>query len=84
MAAGPKRPDLVERDAKERWQLMLGLTSLVLWFGVSFGLVIAGNLLVGPIRPAGIILAGALAALVAAAPWLAYQRLVRRDITRGT
>lgn len=78
-----KRPDLVKREAEERWQMILGLISLVVWFAVSFALILAMDAILGPGRPSRIIVAGTIAALAAAAPWIPYQRLVQRDVQRG-
>jgi hypothetical protein len=57
--------------------MLLGAVSLVLWFGVSFGLAIAWQ--VNDDTPARQILtAGGIGLLAAALPWLGYSRLVSR------
>jgi hypothetical protein len=55
--------------------MVLGLISLVLWFGVAFGLSIAWQ--VTDERPQPALMAGGIALIVAALPWLGYGRLVR-------
>ena len=63
-------------EARDRAQFILGAISLVLWFGVAFGLAITW--FVDDNTPQPIFMAGGLALIVAALPWLAYKALVRR------
>jgi protein-S-isoprenylcysteine O-methyltransferase Ste14 len=67
-----------ERRARERAEAILGFVSLVLWFVVAFGLSIA--LWVDEDHPRPILMAGGIALLVAALPWLGYRWLVRRSL----
>jgi hypothetical protein len=64
------------QEAAERAQLILGAISLVIWFGVAFGLAVPWLLQGAP--ESRVILAGFIALGVAALPWLAYRPLVRR------
>src|SRR5919204_1558630 len=68
-------PQRTDREAREFAQMVLGLISLVLWFGVAFGLSIAWQ--VTDERPQPALMAGGIALIVAALPWLGYGRLVR-------
>lgn len=79
--AGPPRTD---SEARDRAQMILGAVSLVLWFAVAFGLAIAWY--VDDNTPQPIFMAGGIALVVAAVPWLGYGWLVRRLTTkrRGT
>ncbi|HLZ26068.1 MAG TPA: hypothetical protein VKV73_01955 [Chloroflexota bacterium] len=65
-----------DAEARDRAQLILGAVSLVLWFAVAFGLAIAWY--VDDNTPQPIFMAGGIALIVAALPWLAYRPLVRR------
>ena len=65
-----------DAEARDRAQMILGAVSLVLWFGVAFGLSIAWY--VDDNTPQPIFMAGGIALLVAALPWLAYKPLLRR------
>lgn len=67
-------------EARDRAQMILGAVSLVLWFGVAFGLAIAW--FVDDNTPQPIFMAGGIALMVAAVPWLAYGPLVRRFMRR--
>ena len=60
--------------------MILGAVSLVLWFVVAFGLAITWY--VDDNTPQPIFMAGGIALMVAALPWLAYKPLVRRLRTR--
>jgi hypothetical protein len=64
-------------EARELAQMVLGAVSLVLWFAVAFGLAIAWQ--VTEDQPKQIMLAGGIALVVAALPWLSYHRLVSRS-----
>lgn len=72
---------MLRQEALDHVQLWLGLVSLLLWFTVSYGIVLAANLTQGG-SPSRIIIAGAIGLLFAALPWLAYRRLVRTEIDR--
>jgi uncharacterized membrane protein len=65
-----------EAEARVRAQFILGAISLVIWFLVAFGLSYAWFVDEYTARP--ILMAGGIALLVAAVPWLAYKPLVRR------
>ena len=73
----PGRPDSEARDLA---QFVLGAISLVVWFLVAFALSYAWFIDEYSARP--ILMAGGIAFGVAALPWLAYRRLVRRFTTR--
>jgi hypothetical protein len=66
-------------EAREFAQMVLGAVSLVIWFTVAFGLAIAMR--VTEDRPREIMLAGGVALVLAALPWLGYRRLV--EAARG-
>jgi hypothetical protein len=66
----------VESEARERAQMILGAISLVIWFAVAFALAVRWFVNEYSARP--ILMAGGIAFLVAALPWLAYRPLVRR------
>jgi hypothetical protein len=68
-------------EAREFAQMVLGAVSLVIWFGVSFGLAIAWQ--VNDDTPRQILMAGGIGLLTAALPWLGYSRLVSRLRRRG-
>jgi protein-S-isoprenylcysteine O-methyltransferase Ste14 len=70
-----------ESEARDRAQFILGAVSLVLWFAVAFGLAIAW--FVDDNTPQPIFMAGGIALIVAAIPWLLYRPLVRH-LRRGT
>jgi hypothetical protein len=66
-----------EQDARDYVQLRLGLASLVIWLVVAFGVVAVLGGMGAVMRASFLLPLGALALLPAAAPWLAYERLVR-------
>jgi high-affinity Fe2+/Pb2+ permease len=70
------RSATITAEARDRAQMILGAVSLVVWFGVAFGLAIRWY--VDDNTPQPIFMAGGIALLVAAMPWLAYGWLVRR------
>ena len=63
-------------EARDRAQTILGAVSLVVWFVVAFTLGVRWYIDEDTALP--ILMAGGIALLVAAAPWLAYPWLVRR------
>jgi membrane protein YdbS with pleckstrin-like domain len=63
-------------EARDRAQMILGAVSLIVWFVVAFGLAIAWY--VDDNTPQPIFMAGGIALMIAAVPWLAYRPLVRR------
>lgn len=65
-----------DSEARDRAQMILGAVSLVLWFVVAFGLAISWY--IDDNTPQPIFMAGGIALIVAAVPWLAYNALVRR------
>jgi uncharacterized membrane protein len=64
-----------ESDARVQAQFILGAISLVIWFVVAFGLAYAWFVDQYTARP--ILMAGGIALIVAAVPWLAYKPLAR-------
>ena len=74
--AAVARPPRSDSEARDRAQMILGAVSLVLWFAVAFGLAIAWY--VDDNTPQPIFMAGGIALLIAAVPWLGYGWLVRR------
>ena len=65
-----------ESEIRDRAQMILGAISLVIWFIVAFGL---GTVwFIDEDTPQPILMAGGIALMVAALPWLAYGPLVRR------
>jgi hypothetical protein len=69
-----------ESEARDLAQFILGAVSLVIWFIVAFGLGV--KWFIDENTPQPILIAGSLALLVAALPWLGYRRLVSR-LRRG-
>ena len=55
--------------------MILGAVSLVIWFIVAFGLSVPWY--IDDDTPQPILMAGGLAFMIAAVPWLAYPRVVR-------
>jgi hypothetical protein len=64
-----------DQEAREFAQAVLGLVSLVVWFGLSFGVAIAMQLTYSNNRT--IMMIGGVALVIAALPWLGYHRLVK-------
>ncbi|MCA1647088.1 MAG: hypothetical protein LC797_17040 [Chloroflexi bacterium] len=65
-----------ESHARDRAQLILGAVSLVIWFVVAFSLSVRWYVDEDTAPP--ILIAGTIALVVAAIPWLTYRWLVRR------
>jgi hypothetical protein len=65
-----------ESEARDHAQFILGAISLVIWFAVAFTLGV--RLFVDEYTAPPILIAGGIALVVAALPWLAYRWLVRR------
>jgi hypothetical protein len=63
-------------DARDRAKFILGAISLVIWFVVAFGLSIPWY--IDEDTPQPILMAGGIALMIAAVPWLAYEPLARR------
>jgi hypothetical protein len=63
-------------EAQTRAQFILGAISLVIWLVAAFGLSVAWFVDEYTARP--VLMAGGIALLLAALPWLAYPRLVQR------
>jgi hypothetical protein len=63
-------------EARDRAQFILGAISLVIWFAVAFALGVRWYVDENTAPP--ILMAGGIALLIAALPWLAYRPLVRR------
>ena len=63
-------------EARDRAQFILGALSLVIWLVAAFGLSVAW--FVDEYTPQPIFMAGGIALVLAALPWLGYSRLVRR------
>ena len=74
--ANHPRTRVTPQEASERAQLILGAVSLIVWFGVAFGLAVPWVLDGAP--DSRIILAGTIGLAVAALPWLAYRPLVKK------
>jgi membrane protein YdbS with pleckstrin-like domain len=66
----------LQDEARDRAQFILGAISLVIWFLVAFALGVRWY--IDDNTPQPILMAGGIALLVAALPWLAYPALVRR------
>jgi len=73
-------PPTRESEVRDQAQMILGAVSLVTWFAVAFGLAIAWY--VDDNTPQPIFMAGGVALMLAAVPWLAYGWLVRRFTRR--
>jgi hypothetical protein len=69
-----------QQEATERAQLLLGAVSLLLWFAVAYALAV--NWLLAGASDSRVILAGTIALVVAALPWLGYRSLVRKLTAR--
>lgn len=65
-----------ESEARDRAQMILGAVSLVVWFAVAFTLGVRWYVDENTAQP--ILMAGGIALMVAALPWLGYSRLVRK------
>ena len=63
-------------DARDRAQFLLGAISLVIWFIVAFALGVRWYIDEDTAQP--ILMAGGIALMIAAVPWLWYRPLVRR------
>ncbi|GAC1314960.1 MAG: hypothetical protein NVSMB2_05370 [Chloroflexota bacterium] len=63
-------------EGRDRAQIVLGAVSLVIWFIAAFALAI--NWWVDEYSARPILMAGGIAFLIAAIPWLAYAPLSRR------
>jgi hypothetical protein len=62
-------------QARDRAQLILGAVSLVLWLVLAFALSV--RWFVDEDTPQPVLMAGGIALLIAAVPWLGYGTLVR-------
>lgn len=65
-----------ESEVRDRAQMILGAVSLVIWLIVAFALGVVWY--IDEDTPQPILMAGGIALMVAAIPWLAYGPLVRR------
>jgi hypothetical protein len=65
-----------DAEAPVRAQFILGAISLVIWFAVAFTLGVHWYIDEDTAQP--ILMAGGIALMIAAIPWLAYRPLVRR------
>jgi membrane protein YdbS with pleckstrin-like domain len=63
-------------EVRDRAQLILGAISLVIWLIVAFALGVVWY--IDEDTPLPILMAGGIALIFAALPWLAYRPLVRR------
>ena len=72
---------LSDSAARDRAQMILGAVSLVIWFAVAFTLGVRWYVDESTAPP--ILMAGGIALIVAALPWLGYRPLVRRLRGRG-
>jgi len=62
-------------NARDRAQFILGAVSLVIWFAVAFTLGVRWYVDEDTAQP--ILMAGGIAFMICAVPWLAYPWLVR-------
>lgn len=69
-------------EGRDRAQIVLGAVSLVIWFVAAFALAI--NWWVDEYSARPILMAGGVAFLIAAIPWLAYAPLSRRLTQRSS
>ena len=65
-----------ERRARERTEAILGLISLVIWLALAFSLAVHFG--VDEDHPQPTLMAGGLALVVAALPWVSYRWLLGR------
>ena len=63
-------------EARDKAQFILGAVSLVIWFIVAFTLGVRWYIDEDTAQP--ILMAGGIAFMICALPWLAYPWLVRR------
>ncbi len=70
----------IESEARDRAQMILGAISLIIWFVVAFALGV--KWFIDENTPQPILMAGGIALVVAAVPWLAYRPLVGRFMRR--
>ena len=68
-------------DARDKAQFVLGAVSLVIWFIVAFTLGVRWYIDEDTAQP--ILMAGGIAFMICAIPWLAYPWLVRRFSARS-
>jgi uncharacterized membrane protein len=76
-----RKVDPLEQQVRERVQARLALSSMLLWFIVTFAAVVPLRLIY-EIRAPLVLLIGFLALAVAALPWLAYGRMVESRLRR--
>jgi hypothetical protein len=76
----PRGQARAEADARDKAQWVLGAVSLAIWFVLAFALAI--RWFVDEYTAPPIFMAGGVAFLVAALPWLGYGRLTRRLMRR--
>lgn len=69
-------PERAAAEGRDRAQIALGAISLVVWLVVAFALAI--NWWVDEYSAGPILMAGGVAFIVAAIPWLGYRHLSRR------
>jgi hypothetical protein len=62
-------------EARDQAQFILGAVSLVIWFAVAFALGVQWY--IDENNPQPILMAGGIAFMICAIPWLAYPWLVR-------
>ena len=70
------QPEAHEREARERVAFYLALTTMVLWFLLTFSLAVVLDV-ANSERPQRVIPLGFATLAVAALPWLGYRPLVR-------
>lgn len=71
--------DRVQQEARDWAQVRLGFVSFVIWFVLTFGLIVLFDL-TSYRRGSILLMVGGLCFLVAALPWVAYPRLVARKL----
>ena len=70
------RAERIEAEARDKAQFILGGVSLVVWFVLAFALAIIW--FVDEYTAPPIFMAGGVAFLIAALPWIGYPWLARR------
>lgn len=70
-----------DSEARIRAQFILGAISLVIWFTVAFALGVRWYIDDDTAQP--ILMAGGIALVICAIPWLAYPWLTRRLLRRS-
>jgi hypothetical protein len=67
-------------ESRDQAQFILGAISLIIWLIVAFALAV--KWFIDEYTPEPMLVAGGIALMVAAIPWLAYRPLTRRLMRR--